>query len=144
MFAMVQLSARTCLKMLCIFIHASQREFAVAARTDHPGRVLVHEVAVEPRNLSVIVVTPGALVAARVLVYPHASNRLSGSRKRRGVLVSLTKLSRNRLPIPFVLVGCVGRGNDTTIYERGWKGATRDRVHPGSLSEGWQVHCPSR
>src|SRR6266702_2543049 len=133
---MVQLSARTCLKMLCKFIHASQGEFGVAMATGHPGRVLVLVVAVEPRKPGITGVTLGALVAARVLVYTYTSNRPSGIRKRWGVLVSLAGLSRSRLQIHFVLVGCAGRGNDTTVHGRGREGVTRDKVRPGSLIEG--------
>lgn len=83
---MKQLSARTCLKMLRKFIHASQGEFGVAMVAGHPGHMLVLVMAVEARGPGVTGVTHSALVAAQALVYPHTSNRPNGSS-----LVSLTE-----------------------------------------------------
>lgn len=84
----------------------------------HPGQVLFCVVAVEPRNSGVISVTHGALVAVRRLIYPHTSSFPSGSRWSWGVLISLTKLARSRMPTPFGLVGYAGRLNDAVVYKR--------------------------
>jgi hypothetical protein len=134
MAAMTQLSARTCLKMLRKLIHASQGEFGVAMVTGHPGHMLVLIVTIEPRGPEVTGVTHGALVTAQALVYPRTSNRPNGIS-----WVSLIK--KSRLSALFVVVGRVGGGDDTTVYERGREGATRGKVRPESLIEGRRVHC---